>query len=138
LVHQGVALRGHSDAGRSLQQVLLPFSKTYNNIELNNYLSHDIINEVLEIMYYEHVSILLSNIRGSQYYSIVAKETQNASHKEEIIFCFNSQTLRANRSLWHTSYKDPHEQGFCLLIRVFMHIVLPSKESLNKIHTPGI
>lgn len=115
MVHQGVAL-SDGGAGRSLQHILFPVSKTYNNIELNNYLSHDIINEVLEIMYYEHVSILLSGVRGSQCFSIAAKETQNASHKEEIIFWFSSQTLRANKSLWHTLYKDLHEQGLCLPI----------------------
>jgi hypothetical protein len=55
----GVALWSHVGVGRSLQQILLPVSKTYNNIELNNYLSHDITNEVLEITYYERVSNFL-------------------------------------------------------------------------------
>lgn len=92
LARQGLPLRGDDDEESNLIQFLKKRSKSFP--ELKDWLarkqvkftSHDIQNEVLNIMANNVVRALLKSISGN-IYSIMADEYTDVSNKEQLTFC---------------------------------------------------
>lgn len=68
--------------------------KAANSLELaawlnrrENYLSHDIQNELLQIMAHKIQRKILTQIQRSPFYSVIAEETTDISGKEQFSVC---------------------------------------------------
>lgn len=87
LVRQGLAIRGHSDESGNLIQLLECRSDDVKGlkswISKKKYLSHDIINEQVEIMAHTLLHNLLEKIRMAEYFAIIGDETRDISGKEQ-------------------------------------------------------
>ena len=88
LVRQGLALRGHSETEGNLMQLLL--SRTSDQPELKlymddgNYLSHDIINELVSMMGTYVLKEILSDVKKAGKFSLIVDEASDISHKERL------------------------------------------------------
>ncbi|CAF1384080.1 unnamed protein product [Rotaria magnacalcarata] len=94
LLRQGLALRGHvEDEGNLIQ--LLKLRETDVDglsswIKYGNYLSHDIINEICQIISLSIVRDLLKQICERKFYSIICDETRDESGTEQLCFTIRS------------------------------------------------
>lgn len=92
LARQGLLLRGDSDEESNLIQFLKIRCKSFLELKdwlerkKNKFTSHDIQNEVLNIMANNVVRQLLDRVRGN-IYSIMADEYPDVSNKEQLKFC---------------------------------------------------
>ncbi len=90
LVRQGLALRGHSEIEGNLMQLLLLRTSEYPELKhyMNDgkYFPHDIINE-LHMMGMFVLKCILSDIKKSGKFSLIADEVSDVSHKEQ--FCIS-------------------------------------------------
>ena len=88
LTRQGLAFRGHNDEEGNFIQLLK--SRADDVYGLNSwirgghYLSHDIVNEFLDIMVHQILRGLLHNIREAEWFSLIADETRDISGIEQI------------------------------------------------------
>ena len=84
LVRQGLALRGESN----LQQFLNQRSEDCNDLKswLSNaaYLSHDIVNEQIDIMGQNLLRNILADIRDAQFFAVIADEVRDVSNHEQL------------------------------------------------------
>ena len=80
LVRQGLAVRGHSEEEGNLYQFMRCLSDNKREVdkwmESGRYSSHDIINEVIEIMANTVLRKLLQSIRSAAWYSLIADEVR--------------------------------------------------------------
>lgn len=87
LMRQGLALRGHKEEEGNLYQLLKCRGEDVNGLEKwlqdGRYLSHDIINELIELVAHKLLRQLLDEIREVQWYSIIGDETRDASGVEQ-------------------------------------------------------
>lgn len=87
LLRQGLPIRGHNEQEGNLLQLLecraLDVKGLREWIGTNRYLSHDIINEIIEIMANQVLRDILSNIKDSEFYAVIADETQDVSTCEQ-------------------------------------------------------
>jgi Domain of unknown function (DUF4371) len=103
LARQGLALRGHSEMSGNLHQLLLirshdvPELKTFQQ-KRDSYLSHDIQNEIIELMAHQMLRTLIKSILPSvtagsmtelnmAFFSIIVDETTDVSTKEQVSIC---------------------------------------------------
>ena len=88
LLRQGLAIRGHEEIEGNLIQLLLlqakHCSKLKRYIDDNHYLSNKIINEIISYMGKSVIRSYLSDIREVTVYAIIADETADVSHKEQL------------------------------------------------------
>lgn len=89
LARQGLALRGHDELESNLIQLLKVRCEDDPEIlkflDNKKYLSHDIINELLQCMYNRLVKKIVSSIQQSKWFALIADETTDSSHHEQ--FC---------------------------------------------------
>ena len=87
LARQGFAIRGHKEEERNLFQLLKCRAADVDCVEDclkgANYLSHDIANELVDIMALNMLRKLLVEIRHSDF-SLIADETRDASSLEQL------------------------------------------------------
>ena len=87
LLRQGSAIRGHTEEEGNLYQVLKCRSEDVPGLEAwlkkGDYRSHDIVNELIELMYMQLLRKLLAQIRVAEWYSIIADETRDLSGTEQ-------------------------------------------------------
>ena len=90
LARQGLAIRGHHDDG-NLIQLLNCRSEDIASLRSwmldRKYLSHDIINEQIEIMAGHVLNNLITDIKNSGIFSIIADETRDISGFEQFVVC---------------------------------------------------
>ncbi len=97
LCMQGLAVRGHTDADSNLTQLLK--LRSHDVPELNAWLertsykwiSHDIVNEMIELMAHTVLRRITQEIRQSNpdgFYTIMLDETSDISVREQVSRCF--------------------------------------------------
>ena len=93
LVRQGLPIRGHEEVEGNLSQLLLLRAKDCRGlkqyIDQGNYLSHEVINEMISIMSTRVLRQILSEIREANIFSLIADEATDVAHKEQL-----SMTIR--------------------------------------------
>ena len=104
IARQGLPLRCRNDTeGNFLQQMNLR-SKDCSYLrewilQCQNWTSHDIQNEIFEIMAHTVLRKITENIRSNKYYSIIVDKATDVSFKEQVSICIH-----------HVSaYMDVHE-----------------------------
>ena len=90
LLHQGIAIRGHTEAEGNLQQLLNAWTFDDSNmkswLEANKYLSHIIVNEQITMMSLSVFRSLLACIKkcSPSWYSIIGDEATNVVNREQL------------------------------------------------------
>ena len=88
LVRQGLPIRGHTDDESNLLQLLKCRTTDVEGLEAwissGKYLSHEVTNEIVELMAHHLLRNLLGAIRIAKYFSIIADETQDVSGLETV------------------------------------------------------
>ena len=88
LLRQGLAVKGHEEMNGNLMQLLLLRAKSncalQSFISDKHYLSNNIINEMIKLMSRTVLQQLLVQIRKAGWFSLIADETTDVSHKEQL------------------------------------------------------
>lgn len=88
LARQGLAIRGHNEEDGNLRQLLKCRADDDQGIEFwlrdGRYLSHDIVNELLELMAHQLLRGLLQEIRQAEWFALIADETRDVSGMEQL------------------------------------------------------
>ena len=83
-------MRGHKDEEGNLFQLLKCRATVVNGVDewlqSGKYLSHDIINELIEIMALNLLRSLLVEIHQCQWFALIANETRDQSGLEQLYF----------------------------------------------------
>lgn len=95
LAQQGIALRGHTDESSNFINLLklrsedIPLLKQWlkKGDRIKKWTSHDIMNEMLEMLFHHILRQLLLEIRANTYFSILLDETTDFSRNEQVSFC---------------------------------------------------
>ena len=94
LARQGIALRGHGDEKDSnFHQLVLHKAKHDPDLQkwlgrkTNKYVAPDIQNEILKVMARQILRELISPIKTTEFFSIMADETTDASNTEQLVLC---------------------------------------------------
>lgn len=88
LTRQGIALRGHTESESNLRQLLSNCMKEEEWTRDGKYLSHDIVNEIIEIMAHDIIRDLLNEAKqSSQFFTILADETRDCANREQLVVC---------------------------------------------------
>ena len=86
-MRQGLAVRGHKEEEGNLYQLLKCRSEDVGTLSkwLNDgcYLSHEVVNELIEIMAYKVLQQILSEIRETEWFAIIGDETRDVSGAEQ-------------------------------------------------------
>lgn len=91
---EGEALRGHTDESSKLFRLLklrchdIPELNSWMNRTKCKWLSHDIIDEYLALLANSVRNKIINIIKNATYFSIMADETTDLSHKEQFSFNF--------------------------------------------------
>lgn len=92
---QGIPLRGtDNDENSNFLQLLKERAEDVNELETwlkrteHKWLSHDIQNEILELMANKIVNSVIERIKAADCYSLMIDETPDNSRKEQISVCF--------------------------------------------------
>ena len=87
LLRQGLSIRGHYEENGNLMQLLQCRSEDSDGlkswISQKKYLSHEIINEQIEIMAHHLLRGLLANIQAAEHFALIGDETRDISGKEQ-------------------------------------------------------
>ena len=91
LLRQCMAVRGRTEPVGNLQQLLILRTEDVPDLSSwladGNYLSHDIVNELITLMGNQLFRTLLEDIREAGYFSIMAGETRNLSNIQQLVIC---------------------------------------------------
>ena len=88
LVYQGLALRGHTEEDGNLIQLLKCRCEDIPGLEewlcRSQYLSHDIVNELVTYMAHQLLRQLLSDIRSANQFALIVDKTMDMSRVEQL------------------------------------------------------
>ncbi|CAF2675289.1 unnamed protein product [Rotaria sp. Silwood2] len=94
LLRQGLAIRGHVEDEANLIQLLKLRSSDVDDLaewlKEKNYLSHDVINEICQLISLSIVRESVKEISERKIYSIICDETRDESGKEQLCFTMRS------------------------------------------------
>ncbi|CAF4989653.1 unnamed protein product [Rotaria sp. Silwood1] len=94
LLRQGLAIRGHVEDEANLIQLLKLRASDVDGLaewlKEKNYLSHDVINEICQLISLSIVRELVKEISERKIYSIICDETRDESGKEQLCFTIRS------------------------------------------------
>ncbi len=96
LAQQGLALRGHNDDDSNLYQLLklrsedVPELKTWLGRTNYRWLSHDVVNEILQMLADSVLRDIICEVKNEKYYSIMIDETSDIAVKEQVSLCIRS------------------------------------------------
>ena len=101
LARQGLAVRGHSENDGNLMQLLQLRGEDSDDLiswldRRENWLSHDIQNELLEIMSRIVLKSILAEVKQNKYFTIIVDEATDVSFREQVSICLrhvSSNTL---------------------------------------------
>ena len=88
LVRQGMGLRGHKEEEGNLWQLLKccaeddPVLKEW--FSHSSYKSHDIINELIQLMAHQQLKKLLQDVHEAEWFALIADETRDVSGSEQL------------------------------------------------------
>ena len=86
LVRRGMGLRGHNEEEGNLWQLLNccaeddPVLKEW--FSHSSYKSHDIINELIQLMAHQQLKKLLQDVHEAEWFALIADETRDVSGSE--------------------------------------------------------
>ena len=92
LARQGIPIRGHSDNDSNFVQLLKLRARDVSVLDSwiknrsQNYLSHEVQNELLQLMSAQVLRDLIRDI-GNNYFSIICDEYTDISNKEQLTVC---------------------------------------------------
>ena len=85
-MRQGLAVRGHDEEEGNLSQLLKCRSQDKTDIgewlQNGTYQSHDINNEIIQLMANQLLRGLLDEIRSAEWYSLIADETDTSGAEQ--------------------------------------------------------
>ena len=86
LARQGLAVHGHVENNRNFLQLLQLCSEDSQELcswleRRDNWLSHDVQNELLEIMGHMVLKLILDEVKRSKYFTIILDEATDVSFK---------------------------------------------------------
>ena len=88
LLRQGIAVRGHVEEEGNLHQLQKFRAEDIVGLERwlsdRAYQSHDIVNELIQLMAHQLLRHLLREVRQAEWYSVIADETRDASGAEQL------------------------------------------------------
>ena len=96
LIREGIALQGHKGEDDFTQLMVFLGTKDenirdhLNKLLVNKYTSHDIQNEVLEIMVHHALLEKIEETRENLFFSITGDEYTDISNKEQLSLCLPS------------------------------------------------
>ena len=103
LLCQGMAIRGHKEEEGNLVQLMNLWSEDVPGLkrwlEKHQYMSHQVVNEMITLMGNTVLHKLLSNIREACWFTIIADETGDISNHEQLAIAIR----------WVGSTYDIHE-----------------------------
>ncbi|XP_076341725.1 zinc finger MYM-type protein 1-like [Tachypleus tridentatus] len=105
LARQGLALQGHSDEESNFIQLYHLRAKNNSKMiewlkkKTNKYVTHDVQNEILEVMELQVLRDVASCIRNGRYFSILADECTDVANKKQLTICVR----------WIDDNLEPHE-----------------------------
>ena len=104
LVRQGLPVRGHEEIEGNLMQLLLLRSQDCAGlrqyIDNGNYLSHDVINEMITLMSNKILRELLAEIREAEIFSLIADEATDVCNKEQL--CITIRWVNQSFEIYET------------------------------------
>uniref|UniRef100_H3ADW4 DUF4371 domain-containing protein n=1 Tax=Latimeria chalumnae TaxID=7897 RepID=H3ADW4_LATCH len=92
---QGLSVRGHTDEESNLKQLLvllaekIPEFKSWLNRTKYRWMSHNVVNEMIEIMAHDILRTLMKEIHEAGLFSIIIDETADISVREQVSVCFH-------------------------------------------------
>ncbi|KAK7925889.1 hypothetical protein WMY93_008199 [Mugilogobius chulae] len=93
LMCQGLSIRGKTDEDSNIIQLLkvraqdIPELKSWLAQKENKWLSHDILNEMIEIMAHDVLRTLLKEIKSAEFFAVILDETSDITVKEQVSIC---------------------------------------------------
>jgi hypothetical protein len=87
LLRQGLPMRGHLDEEGNLHHLLKQCFDAYEWLDNGMYLSHDVVNEIIDIMSQNILRSVLCEIRQALFYAILADEVRDLSNREQLVLC---------------------------------------------------
>lgn len=93
LCRQGLAIRGHEDVNSNFLQLLelrkkdVPELKDWLGRSGYKWISHDVQNEIIDILGKSVVRSVLAKIKSSEHFSIIVDETSDISIHEQVSVC---------------------------------------------------
>ncbi|KAL2092995.1 hypothetical protein ACEWY4_010307 [Coilia grayii] len=134
---QGLAIRGKTDEESNLNQLLqlrardIPELRSWLARTENKWLSHDILNEMTEIMAHDVLRTLIGEIQ-SDFYSVIMDETADIAVREQVSICFRivSDNLEPEEHFvgFYETSTTTADALFQLLNDVLMRFALPLKK----------
>lgn len=94
LAKQGLAIRGKTDSTANFNELLslratdVTALQSWLSRTKYRWISHDIQNEILQILANRVLDRILYEVTTAQWYSIMVDETSDCSRKEQLVFCF--------------------------------------------------
>ena len=136
LMRQGLAVRGHKEEEGNLYQLLKCREEDVKGLEQwlhdSRYLSHNIINELIEIMAHKLLRQLLSEIHEVQWYSITGDEVRDASGAER--FAVSVRWVDTNYTVYEDliALAEVEQTDAATLSKVLKDVLLSSMLQLSK------
>jgi len=91
LGRQGLSIRGHTEREGNLMQLLQLCQTEHADLAnwlkrtgRESYLSHDIQNEILQLMSHSIIRTVIANIQRAQYFAVIADESTDISSKNQL------------------------------------------------------
>ena len=90
LARQALPFRGHSEEQGNFYQLVALRGNESDNLKTRmrptrSYMSHDIQNEMLQIMAHQILRAIIKNVSSSNWFAIIADETTDASLVEQVM-----------------------------------------------------
>lgn len=96
LAKQGLALRGHTETSSNFTQLLLlrsedvPELKSWLSRSKFKWTSHEIQNEILNLLSQETLDPIIKKVKSSKHFAIIVDETTDVSIKEQMSLCLRT------------------------------------------------
>ena len=118
LARQGLATRGHIESEGNFLQLLQLRSEESPELSSwlkrrEKWLSHDIQNELFEIMAHFVLKIILSSVKQSKYFTVIVDEATDVSFKEQVSICI--QYVSSDTLAIHENFTGLYETGILRL-----------------------
>ena len=108
LAHQGLAFCGHNESqGNFIQLLHLRICTWIKRRDI--WLSHDIQNELLQIMAHSVLKRILDSVKLNTYYAIIVDEATDVSFKEQVSICLRYTSDDSNQT--HEDFVGMYETG---------------------------
>jgi Domain of unknown function (DUF4371)/hAT family C-terminal dimerisation region len=130
LARQGIAIRGKIDETSNLQQLLLLRSADVDCLRTwlarcqYKWMSHDIQNEILQLMADNILRQLLADVRDAQYFALMVDETTDSSRHEQLVFCIRYCDQKLDTHELFMGFYELEQQDANTLLKVVTDVLL--------------